>query len=81
MGYITNPSDIAIILRTLNSKEMLKWIPQRLDDWMLTNEIYDGGLEYCESMIDFLDEVRPYGYRIAIDAFERIIYENENTRY
>lgn len=81
MSYITNPSDIAILLRTLNSREMQKWTGRPMDDLMLLNEIYDGGLEYCEGMIDFLDEVRPYGYNLAINALERIIYQNENNRY
>jgi len=79
MGYKTYQTDILIILRTLNSKEMQKWVPHLLDEWTLTLEIYDGGLEYCENMIDFLDEVRPYGYKLAIDAFERIINQNERN--
>jgi hypothetical protein len=79
--YIPTQSQVNTILKVINSPSFQKWVGRPLTFFELQDEIYDGGREYCESMIEFLYEAQPYGYRQAIEAFENIIYVAENRRY
>lgn len=76
--YIPTPSQVATILKAVNSPSFQKWVGRPLTRFDLEDEIYDGGREYCEGMIEFLYEAQPYGYRQAIKAFEDIISLAEN---
>lgn len=79
--YIASPSQTKTILKALNSKEMQKWTGTgKLTDFEIQNEIFDGGKEYAEGMIEYLEDVKPYGYKAAVQAFKDIMAYAEGTR-
>ena len=74
MNFIPTPSQSAVIAKAINTNEFQKWVVTgKVERFDVEVMIYNGGLEYCNGMIEMLSEVKSYGYKKAIAAFQQII--------
>ena len=69
---IPTPSQTKAILKVVNSPSCVKWSGVTYTHFELECRIFDGGKKWCHELVDFLQDVRPYGYTKAITALQNI---------
>jgi hypothetical protein len=69
---IPTPTQTETIRKVLNSATCVKWSGVTYTELELQCRIFDGGKEWCNELVEFLQEIRPYGYKKAITALQNI---------
>lgn len=66
------PSQTKAILKVVNSPSCVKWSGVTYTEPELEYRIFRGGKEWCNELVEFLQDVKPYGYTKAITALQNI---------